>query len=53
MTVPEESYDPFVSEIRNVGNSELGDFVLPESRFTSRTGSVVEAVTDYDMPYLD
>jgi hypothetical protein len=52
MTVPEENFDPVAAEIKNVGNSELGDFVLPPSRFSSRRGSF-EAVTDYDLPYLD
>jgi hypothetical protein len=52
LTVPEENFDPVAAEIKNVGNSELGDFVLPPSRFSSRRGSF-EAVTDYDLPYLD
>jgi len=29
LTVPEENFDPVAAEIKNVGNSELGDFVLP------------------------
>jgi len=52
LTVPEERFDPVAAEIKHVGNSELGDFVLPQSRFSSRRGSF-EAVTDYDLPYLD
>jgi hypothetical protein len=52
LTVPEEHFDPVAAEIKHVGNSELGDFVLPQSRFSSRRGSF-EAVTDYDLPYLD
>ena len=51
LPVPED-FDPVAAEIKNVGNSELGDFVLPQSRFSSRRGSF-EAVTDYDLPYLD
>ena len=52
ISVAEENFDPVAAEIKNVGNSELGDFVLPPSRFSSRRGSF-EAVTDYDLPYLD
>lgn len=29
LQVPEENFDPVAAEIKNVGNSELGDFVLP------------------------
>lgn len=48
----EQKFDPVADEIKNIGNSELGDFVLPQSRFSSRRGSI-DTITDYDLPYMD
>jgi len=50
--IPKENLRPVNEEINNVGNSELGDHLFPQSRMSSRRGSF-EAVTDYDLPYLD
>ena len=44
-------FDPVKAEIQDVGNSELGDFVLPQ--LSSRRGSEVNSSTNYDVPYED